>query len=412
MIAVTSKHNNKDSDHGAEDAETEDGIEQVKLALEQEVWSILKEKSQYDKGIEYSISTHKNESPFLFYIDHCFAIKGQGTILTGTVAQGSVSVNGIIELPALKQQKKIKSMQMFRKPIHSAHTGDRLGICVTQFDASCIERGLACSPGSVPTFSAAIAMVEKVRFYAGDVLSNSKMHVIIGHHTTMAKMMFFGIPRDGKNSTIVADMVEKLNMNHSRKKSQVFDYSKEYLYQDALYGEEGRPRDAEHALEDSNEMRHKGFQWAYIVFDTPITAPSNAVIIGARLDADLNTSSCRIAFHGRLCSLIDPSDQQSIHGLRVYKVKGRDGIIERIENDGCTAICRGMFSKDSDLTKFIGMTVIGPQNEIGILECKFGKSGKFKVRFSTALGIDSAGTSITLMYKRFIFDSDKKKITQ
>jgi selenocysteine-specific elongation factor len=49
-----------------------------------------------------------------------------------------------IEIPSLKVQKKIKSMQMFRKPIDRAIQGDRLGICVTNFDAKLIERGLAC----------------------------------------------------------------------------------------------------------------------------------------------------------------------------------------------------------------------------------------------------------------------------
>lgn len=37
--------------------------------------------------------------------------------------------------------------------------------------------------GSVPTFEAAVAAVEKIRFYAGDVRSRSKMHVTVGHTT-------------------------------------------------------------------------------------------------------------------------------------------------------------------------------------------------------------------------------------
>jgi selenocysteine-specific elongation factor len=31
-------------------------------------------------------------APFVFAIDHCFSIKGSGTILTGTVLQGSAGV--------------------------------------------------------------------------------------------------------------------------------------------------------------------------------------------------------------------------------------------------------------------------------------------------------------------------------
>jgi len=35
-------------------------------------------------------------------------------------------------------------MQMFRKPIDKAIQGDRIGICVTQFDPDKLERGLIC----------------------------------------------------------------------------------------------------------------------------------------------------------------------------------------------------------------------------------------------------------------------------
>ena len=51
--------------------------------------------------------------------------------------------------------------------LQRANAGDRVGVCVTQLDAGLIERGLACSPGTVPTFRGAVAAVEKIRFYAG-----------------------------------------------------------------------------------------------------------------------------------------------------------------------------------------------------------------------------------------------------
>lgn len=55
--------------------------------------------------------------PFLFSIDHCFQIKGQGTVVTGTVLSGGCKVGDQIEFPELKVDKKIKSMQMFKKPV-------------------------------------------------------------------------------------------------------------------------------------------------------------------------------------------------------------------------------------------------------------------------------------------------------
>jgi selenocysteine-specific elongation factor len=37
--------------------------------------------------------------------------------MTGTILSGQVKVGDLIELPQLKQDKKIKSMQMFKKPV-------------------------------------------------------------------------------------------------------------------------------------------------------------------------------------------------------------------------------------------------------------------------------------------------------
>ncbi len=33
--------------------------------------------------------------PFLFSVDHCFNVRGQGTVMTGTVLQGTVKVNDV-----------------------------------------------------------------------------------------------------------------------------------------------------------------------------------------------------------------------------------------------------------------------------------------------------------------------------
>jgi hypothetical protein len=37
--------------------------------------------------------------------------------------------------------------------------------------------------GTVPTFTAAVARVQKIRFYGAEVRSRSKMHVTVGHTT-------------------------------------------------------------------------------------------------------------------------------------------------------------------------------------------------------------------------------------
>lgn len=69
--------------------------------------------------------------------------------MTGTVLSGTVNIDDEVEIPTLKVTKKVKSMQMFKTAVTRAVQGDRLGICVTQFDAKKLERGVLCTPGTM-----------------------------------------------------------------------------------------------------------------------------------------------------------------------------------------------------------------------------------------------------------------------
>ena len=81
----------------------------------------------------------------------------------------------------LRVEKKIKSMQMFRKPVQIAQQGDRVGMCVAQLDASEIERGLACTPNSMKTCETVLAAVQKIKFFLDPLMTKTKLHITLGH---------------------------------------------------------------------------------------------------------------------------------------------------------------------------------------------------------------------------------------
>lgn len=59
--------------------------------------------------VRASITVPKRDydGPFFFAIDHCFPIKGHGTVLTGTILSGTIQINSTVELPLLQQQRKV-----------------------------------------------------------------------------------------------------------------------------------------------------------------------------------------------------------------------------------------------------------------------------------------------------------------
>jgi len=172
--------------------------------------------------------------PFLFAVDHCFTIRGQGTILTGTVIRGRCSVGQTVELPSLHSKHKIKSMQAFRRAVKEARRGDRLGVCLAQFDSKLLERGLLAEPGSVPTFSRAVAAVQKIRFFKGALPSKTRMHITIGHATVMAECTFFGGPAVGSNEAL--SLAAQLDRLAVAQRAASFSFDSEYEYNDELNG--------------------------------------------------------------------------------------------------------------------------------------------------------------------------------
>ncbi|CAF2057682.1 unnamed protein product [Rotaria magnacalcarata] len=294
--------------------------------------------------------------PFIFSVDHCFSIRGQGTVMTGTVLSGSVRINDSIEIVSLKEVRKVKSMQMFRKPIDRAIQGDRIGLCVTQFDPDKLERGIVSTPGVIKIFHGLIIRVNKVKHFKHDIESRTKFHITCGHATVMGKIVLF------------IDHSTEENNNDDQ-----FNYGKEYEATD------------QYSSEHSTENKHI---YALIELESPIACQLQSIMIGSRLDTDIHANTCRLAFYGHvLDGFIDTDylNKELPSKLRVYKRKEKVGFIDRVVDDQ-TIIGKDLFQKETNINTFVNFKVeLTPRGEQGFIESSFGQSGKFKVRFMNGL---------------------------
>ena len=337
--------------------------------------------------------------PLLLAVDHCFTVRGQGTVLTGTVLRGRLVVGQTVELPALRLSRKVKSLQAFHQPVSEAGRGDRVGVCLVQFDSKLMERGLVCEPGSVPTFSRCVAAVEKIRFFKGPLPSKLRLHVSIGHSTVMAELSFFRgpAPTPAAGASQLASQLDQLSIGQ---RAASFSLSHEYEAMDELRG----------AQEEGEAEAGAGQQrWALLVFDSPVVAQPDALIIGSRLDFDTATSSCRLALHGRVAALVDP---ESGPQPKIFKRKQREGTVERWESER-SCVGRGMFKKETDIRLFENMRVQTGSGREGFIVGAFGKSGKYKCTFPGGVPEEECESPETnrlvLRFRRFVGD---KRMTQ
>ena len=76
---------------------------------------------------------------------------------------------------------------MFKKPVNMAQQGDRIGLCVTQFEASQLERGLVSTPGYLPTVFGAIVTIRRISYYKCKIL----VCIAALYHRIMFECNFF-----------------------------------------------------------------------------------------------------------------------------------------------------------------------------------------------------------------------------
>ena len=92
------------------------------------------------------------EKPFLMSIEDVFSITGRGTVVTGRVEQGVLSVNEEVEIVGIRDVQKTVAtgIEMFRKLLDSAEAGDNVGVLLRGIGKEDVERGQVLSkPGSI-----------------------------------------------------------------------------------------------------------------------------------------------------------------------------------------------------------------------------------------------------------------------
>ena len=95
----------------------------------------------------------ETDKPFLMPVEDVFSITGRGTVATGRVERGQLKVGEEVELIGLTDEKRkivITGVEMFRKLLDQAETGDNVGLLMRGVQRTEIERGqVLAAPGSI-----------------------------------------------------------------------------------------------------------------------------------------------------------------------------------------------------------------------------------------------------------------------
>ena len=105
---------------------------------------------QVDKYIPTPV--RDTEKTFLMAIEDVFSITGRGTVSTGRIERGIVTVGDTLEIVGLRntQVTTVTGVEMFQKTLDSGMAGDNVGILLRGVQKSDIERGMVLAkPGTI-----------------------------------------------------------------------------------------------------------------------------------------------------------------------------------------------------------------------------------------------------------------------
>jgi len=102
------------------------------------------------------------DKPFQMPIEDVFSITGRGTVVTGRVEQGRLSVGQEVEVVGIRPTRKtvVTGVEMFRKLLDEAQAGDNVGLLLRGIGKDEVERGqVVCVPGSITPHTEFLAQV-------------------------------------------------------------------------------------------------------------------------------------------------------------------------------------------------------------------------------------------------------------
>ena len=156
-------------------AYTGQGISELRQAL----------KELVQKAAEKNMRT-----PFRLPIDRVFSVDGFGTVVTGTIIEGSVSNGDMAEILPGGVQARVRNLQVHDRDVETAYAGQRVAINLAGVKKADLGRGdVIARPGSVRTSLMLDARLQNLKNSQRTILSGSQVHLYHGSAVRLCKVV-------------------------------------------------------------------------------------------------------------------------------------------------------------------------------------------------------------------------------
>ncbi len=141
-------------------------------------------------------------------IDRAFTIKGFGTVVTGTLIAGQISVGDELELlPSDKRRARARSIQVHGHATQEAKAGERTAINMQGLELNEVQRGQVLAPaGRLAASSMLDVRLSLLKSAPRPLRSRSRVHLHIGTAEVLARVVLLGQQELAPGATCFAQL--------------------------------------------------------------------------------------------------------------------------------------------------------------------------------------------------------------
>ena len=138
---------------------------------------IIKDIEKIQKSENFSKNYNKKD--FKIYVDRSFSVKGFGTVVTGTVLSGEVSINDFLYIYPKNIKTKVKGIENHSVKVEKIKAGNRCALNISGIEKDEINRGdIISSCSNLPSSKIIHVMFEPLKNFG--VKNNEKVKIYIG----------------------------------------------------------------------------------------------------------------------------------------------------------------------------------------------------------------------------------------
>ena len=150
----------------------------------------IPELRQHLRGLVKSAAEKNLRTPFRLPIDRVFSVDGFGTVVTGTLIEGSVRKDEIAELVPSGLRAKVRSIQVHGKDADTACAGQRVAINLAGLKKTDVQRGdTVARPDTVKISRMLDVRLQNLKNSQRTILTQSQVHFYHGSSVMLAKVV-------------------------------------------------------------------------------------------------------------------------------------------------------------------------------------------------------------------------------